>query len=261
MALKAFDAVVASPGTRYNPLFIHGPSGVGKTHFAHAIGNALKDAQPQLAIACVSANVFVEELISAMQEGAVERWRARYRAADVFILDDVQLISDKERTQEELFHLFNPLYERGCQIVLTCDRSPRELHGLADRLRSRFEGGLVVTLQSPDRALRRRLIARWLLESGHEPVPSLVNWLADREMASVRELGGMITRLSAVADLHAGPLTLELARRELDGVPAVVAPVSSLRLEKGKLDDFFMDHEKVVWEWPDLAGRLVEDLR
>jgi chromosomal replication initiator protein len=261
MALKAFDSVLANPGARYNPLFIYGPSGVGKTHFAHAIGNALKERQPQLAVACLSANVFVEELIGAMQEGAIERWRARYRAADVFILDDVQLISDKERTQEELFHLFNPLYERGCQIVLTCDRLPRDLSGLADRLRSRFEGGLVVALQPPDRALRQSLIARWLGERGHDPGAPLVNWLADREATNVRELAGIVTRLTAAADLHHTVLTLELARRELDGVATPAAPVSSMRLANGEVDDFFTDPEKMIWEWPDLSGRLVEDLR
>lgn len=260
LALKAFDAVVANPGERYNPLFMHGPSGVGKTHFAHALGNALRSGHPRLSVACVSANTFVEELISAMQEGTVERWRARYRAADVLILDDVQQLENKERTQEELFHLFNPLYERGCQIVLTCDCAPKELRGVADRLRSRFEGGLVVALQLPDRAMRQRLIARWLLESGHDPLQALVNWLADREVTSVRELSGTITRLSAAADLLGASLTLEIAKRELEGASAPT-PVPAMHAESGALDDFFLDAEKVVWEWPDLSGRLIEDLR
>lgn len=261
LSLKAFDAVVANPGERYNPLFVHGPSGVGKTHFAHALGNALRVGHPRLSVACVSANTFMEELIGAMQEGAVERWRARYRGADVLILDDVHLLENKERTQEELFHLFNPLYERGCQIVLTCDRAPRELHGVADRLRSRFEGGLVVSLQVPDRAMRQRLIARWLLESGHDPLQALVNWLTDREVSSVRELSGIVTRLTATADGVGLPLTLDMARRELDGAPSVPAPTQSPRAEPGIPDNFFHDSEKVMWEWPDLAGRLIEELR
>ena len=261
LALKAFDAVVANPGERYNPLFIHGPSGMGKTHFAHAIGNALRTGHPRLAIACVSAGTFVEELIAALQEGGVERWRARYRAADVFILDDVQHICDKERTQEELFHLFNPLYDRGCQIILTADRLPKEMHGLADRLRSRFEGGLMVALQAPDRALRQKLISRWLLEGGHDPLQSLVNWLCDREVGSVRELAGIITRLAAVADLKGTALTLEIARVELEGKQAAAAPLVTRRPEPGQIDDYFQDQEKVIWDWPDLSGRLVEELR
>ncbi|MDQ6612786.1 MAG: DnaA/Hda family protein [Gemmatimonadota bacterium] len=261
LALKAFDAVVANPGERYNPLFLHGPSGVGKTHIAHAMGNALRTGHPRLAVACLSAGTFVEELIAALQEGGVERWRARYRAADVLILDDVHLFSDKERTQEELFHLFNPLYDRGCQIVLTADRPPREMHGLADRLRSRFEGGLVVALQGPDRALRQRLISRWLLESGHDPLQSLVNWLADRDVTSVRELAGAVTQLTAHADLQCVPLTVELARSIMEGTPTAVAIVSEPVSELSHIDDFFQDTEKVLWDWPELSGRLIEELR
>jgi len=261
LALKAFDSVLEHPGQRYNPLFIHGGSGVGKTHLAHALGNAVRAAWPRKAVACLGASTFVEELVAAMQEGGVERWRARYRAADVFILDDVHALADKERTQEELFHLFNHLYERGSQIVLTSDRAPRAIIGLADRLRSRFEGGLVAALQAPDRALRERLAHRWLLEAGQEPEQGLVAFLADREAASVRELAGLITRLVAVADVAGRALTLEMAQREL-GVARTDLSVFSVRTQvPGLLDDFFLDREKVIWEWPDLGGRLIEEYR
>lgn len=261
LALKAFDAVLEHPGQRYNPLFLHGPSGVGKTHVAHALGNAMRAAWPRKAVACLSAPTFVEELVAAMQEGAVERWRARYRAADVFVLDDVQHLADKERTQEELFHLFNHLYERGSQIVLTSDRSPREMIGLADRLRSRFEGGLVATLQAPDRGLREKLVQRWLLEAGHEPAQGLVALLADRDASNVRELSGLMTRLLAVADLAGRPLTLDLAQREL-GIARSDVTVFAVRSPVvGALDDFFVDREKVMWEWPDVAGRMIEEYR
>jgi chromosomal replication initiation ATPase DnaA len=208
LALKAADAVIEHPGQRYNPLYLHGPSGTGKTHLAHAIAGALKAARPRSAVACVCASTFVEELVAAMQEGGVERWRARYRAAEVLVIDDLQLLADKERTQEELFHLFNTLHDRGAQIVLTSDRPPRELRGVADRLRSRFEGGLVVALQAPDRLLRERLVQRWLVESGHRDEASLVSYLADREATSAREVSGVITRLAAAADLLAVPLDL-----------------------------------------------------
>ncbi len=261
LTLKAFDAVLEHPGQRYNPLFVHGPSGVGKTHVAHALGNAVRAAWPRKAVACVSASGFVEELVGAMQEGAVERWRARYRSADVLILDDVHHLADKERTQEELFNLFNHLYDRGSQIVLTSDRAPRDIAGLADRLRSRFEGGLVATLQVPDRALRERLVHRWLLEAGHEPGQALVAVLADRDARSVREVVGLLTRLLAAADLAGGPLTLELAHREL-GIARTDTAVSTARSPgAGAIDDFFLDREKVIWDWPDLAGRLMEEYR
>ncbi len=260
LALKAFDAVLEQPGRRYNPLLLHGPSGTGKTHFAHALGNAVRAAWPDKAVACLSAAAFVEELVAAMQEGGIVRWRARFRAADVFVLDDVQHLGDKERTQDELFHLFNHLYDRGCQIVLTCDRPPREIVGLADRLRSRFEGGLVVALQAPDRALRERMVQRALLEAGQEPTQALVALLADREVQSIRELGGLMTRLLASAQLHDRPLTLDLARRELGmaaGTPAFVPRAPAF----DKVDDFFADREKSIWDWPDMAGRLIEDPR
>ena len=261
LALKAFDALIEHPGQRYNPLYLHGPSGVGKTHFANALGNAFNAAWPRKSVACLSASTFVEELIAAMQEGGVERWRARYRAADLLILDDVHQLADKERTQEELFHLFNHLYDRGSQIVLTSDRAPRDILGLADRLRSRFEGGLVTTLQAPDRALRERLAQRWLLESGHEPAQGLVALLADRDASSVRELSGLFTRLRAAADLAGKPLTLELAQRELGLTRNDVTLFASHTHAPGAIDDFFLDREKVIWEWPDMAGRLIEEYR
>jgi len=157
LAVKAIDSVIESPGTRYNPLFICGPTGSGKSHLAHALGNAMR---ARAAVACLSANAFVDELIAAMQEGGMERWRLRFRAADLFILDDVEVLAGKERTQEELFHLFNHLYERGSQIVLTSKYPPRELPELADRLRSRFEGGLVVALQSRERHRVEQLVER-----------------------------------------------------------------------------------------------------
>ncbi|MDQ8164034.1 MAG: DnaA/Hda family protein [Gemmatimonadota bacterium] len=160
LAVAAIDAVIAQPGVRYNPLFLHGPAGGGKSHLAHALGHALGHALQTAGaagshrgtVACLSAAAFVDELIAAMQDGTIDRWRARYRTADVLVLDDVEVLAGKERTQDELFHLFNQLYERGGQIVLTSRVAPRDLTGIADRLRSRFEGGLVVAV--PARAPR-----------------------------------------------------------------------------------------------------------
>ncbi|WP_439643773.1 DnaA/Hda family protein [Gemmatimonas sp.] len=153
LAVRAIDAVIENPGAGYNPLFLHGPAGSGKTHLAHAIGNAVKEQFPDKSVACMSARVFAEEYIAAMQEGGVERWRTRYRHADLCIIDDLQLLESKERTQEELFHVFNHFLGRNVQVVLTSTRAPKEMMGLADRLRSRFEGGLVVHL--PARARQR----------------------------------------------------------------------------------------------------------
>lgn len=160
LAVRSVDAVIEAPGSGYNPLFLFGPVGSGKTHLAHAIGNAVRQRWPGKAVACLTAQQFVEEYIAAMQENGVERWRFRYRHADVFILDDLEALEGKERTQDELFHLFNLLVGRGAQVVLTGTRAPREMMGLADRLRSRFEGGLVVMLPARARRPLEALAAR-----------------------------------------------------------------------------------------------------
>lgn len=155
LAVTAADEVVADPGRRYNPLFLHGPGGTGKTHLAHAIGNALVAAgEPPRRVAVVRGREFAEELIAALQEGTVSLWRARYRAVDALIVDDVQAVSGTERTQDELFHVFNALAGAGRQLVFVADRPPQALDGLEERLRSRFEGGLVTEVGAVNHADR-----------------------------------------------------------------------------------------------------------
>jgi chromosomal replication initiator protein len=259
MAVRAADAVVAEPGARYNPLFLAGPSGVGKTHLLNAIGNELARSGANVRVACVGAQLFMDELIVALQEGTIERFRARYRAADALLIDDVQFVGGKERTQEELFHVFNYFHSEGKQLVFVSDVPPKEIEGLEDRLRSRFEGGLVVELAAPDRALREKLFGRFLADA-HVPVtPELLAYLAERSAASVRELIGTVHRVCAAAESLHEPLTLPLARQVLEagGGPATAAPTSV----REAADVFFLDDEKLVWEWPDAAGRLVEEMR
>jgi chromosomal replication initiator protein len=254
LAVRAADAVIEEPGKRYNPLFLYGPSGVGKTHLANAIGNEIINTSGGAAVvACVSAQQFMDELIAAMQEGNVDRWRTRYRGADALVIDDVQFVADKERTQEELFHVFNALYGEGKQLVFASDRPPRELSGLEDRLRSRFEGGLVVEMQSPDRALREKLYAHYLSEVDTPERKELVAWLADRPATSVREVIGIVNRLVAAADIAAMPLLLAVAKTELEPVTAAGAP------EVRAANEYFLDDEKIVWHLPELGARLIED--
>jgi chromosomal replication initiator protein len=170
LAVHAADAVIAAPGTRYNPLLITGPSGVGKTHLVHAIGNAIAaSAGGAVTVACVHAQTLGGRAHPAIQQGTVERWRSRYRAAGALIVDDVQFLAGKERTQDEFFFVFNALTEAGKQIVLSSDRLPAEIPDLADRLRSRFEGGLTAEIQPPDRPLREKLAARFLTGLGGRP--------------------------------------------------------------------------------------------
>ena len=265
LAANAADAVVAEPGKRYNPLFVHGPSGTGKTHLANAIGNELIERSGgALSVSCVGAQTFVDELIAALQDGSVERWRARYRAADALIVDDVHFVAGKERTQDELFHVFNALHDAGKQIILTSDRQPKELGELESRLRSRFEGGLVVAVHPPDRALRAKLYARQLALAGVADGDGLVDLLAEQEVTSAREVIGLVNRLVAAADLAGAELTAGFARAELRGTartggqPVVAAPSPE---GAPQLDAFFLDGEKVVWDWPDVGGRAIEELR
>jgi chromosomal replication initiation ATPase DnaA len=262
LAVRAADDIVSEPGKRYSPLFIHGPSGVGKTHLLNAIGNELVDGSGGAsAVACISAQVFMDELIEALQDGTVERWRARYRSSDALLIDDVQFVAGKERTQEELFHVFNALHAEGKQLAFCSDRPPRELDGLEDRLRSRFEGGLVVEMQSPDRALREKLYARYLAATEHEPGPELLAYLAERPAASVREIIGTVNRLIAAADVAGAPLTLAVARNELDPELAGASRPSTPVAVRAAADTFFLDDEKVVWEWTDPATRMIEELK
>jgi chromosomal replication initiator protein DnaA len=262
LAVRAADDIVAEPGKRYSPLFIHGPSGVGKTHLLNAIGNELVDGSGgATAVACISAQVFMDELIEALQEGTVERWRARYRSADALLIDDVQFVAGKERTQDELFHVFNALHAEGKQLVFCSDRPPRDLDGLEDRLRSRFEGGLVVEMQSPDRALREKLYARYLAATEHEPGAELLSYLAERPAASVREIIGTVNRLVAAADVAGAPLTLAVARAELDPESSASARPSTPVAVRAAADTFFLDDEKVVWEWTDASTRMLEELK
>jgi chromosomal replication initiator protein len=260
LAVRAADAVVAEPGRKYNPLFIHGPSGVGKTHLAHAIGNEIAHLSGNaVCVACVSAPVFIDELIAALQDGSVDRWRARYRSADALILDDVHFLAGKERTQEELFHVFNTLHATDRQIVFTSDRPPKEMPELEERLRSRFEGGLVVAMEAPDRVLRRKLYARFFTQAGISPDAELLAYLADRHVANVRELLGMVNRLRAAADVAGTTVTLLLARGELEGAGS--APAAAPDGGSAVVDRYFLDNEKIVWDWPDVSGRVIEELR
>ena len=260
MAVRAADAVVVEPGHRYNPLFLLGPSGVGKTHLLNAIGNELAARLgPEGRIACVSSQAFIDELIASLQDGTIERFRARYRSADALLMDDVQFVAGKERTQDELFHVFNHFHAAGKQLVFASDTPPKAMQGLEDRLRSRFEGGLVAEMLLPDRPLRNRLFARFLSDARLEAPAELLTFLADRPAASVREIIGTVQRLRAAIETRGVALTTTFARQILE--PSGLTPTSAPRAIRQAADTFFLDDEKIVWEWPDVAGRLVEEMR
>jgi len=262
LAVHAADAVIAQPGTRYNPLLITGPSGVGKTHLVHAIGNAVAArSDGSVAVACVHAQALVDELIAAIQQGTVERWRARYRAAGALVIDDIQFLAGKERTQDEFFFVFNALIEDGKQIILSSDRVPSEIPDLAARLRSRFEGGLIAEIQPPDRPLREKLAARFLAGLGRAAPPELLDVICDPVVRSVRELIGVVNRLAAAAEAVGVALDATFARQELGLGAAASATIAPPAAAASAGDRTFLDRERVVWEWADLGGRLIEELR
>jgi chromosomal replication initiator protein DnaA len=277
LAVHAVDSVIEEPGAKYNPLFVHGGAGVGKTHLLNALGNELLAMSGgSLRVACVNARDFVDELIEALGERKIEQWRARYRVVDVLMLDDVQACVGKERTQEELFHLFNGLYSLGRQMVFSADRAPAAMDGLDDRLRSRFAGGLVVEIQPPDDELRRKLFARGLAAAGIQYDAELVDYLASWSTAGAAELRAMVDRLVEGARAAGAPLDAALARRMLEGESALpqAAPAArarsaatssgsmvAIRANGEAYDAIFLDREKVVWDWPDIAGRAIEELR
>ncbi|HUQ83386.1 MAG TPA: DnaA/Hda family protein [Gemmatimonadaceae bacterium] len=257
LALRAAEAVIEMPGARYNPLFVHGGTGVGKTHIVHAVGNALRrKANGSGPVACVSGSQFVDELIAALQGGTVDRWRARYRAAGALIVDDVHALAGKERSQDELFHLFNALHSAGRQVVLASDRPPSEIGELEARLRSRFDGGLVVAIQPPDRALREALYTRMLIDRAPGAEPGVAALLAELPVSGAAEVESVVERVVHAAGSYGGQVTLSLVRRELNaGGGATPTSVPAIA------DRSFLDAEKIVMEWPELDGRVIEELR
>ena len=217
LALRAAQDAIDAPGARYNPWFVHGGPGVGKTHVVHAVGNALRrNASLTGPVACVSGSQFVDELIAALQGGTVDRWRARYRSASVLIIDDVHALAGKERSQEEMFHLFNALHSAGRQVVLASDRPPSEIGELEARLRSRFDGGLVVAIQPPDRTLREALYSRILVDRAPGAEPGVAGLLAELPVSGASEVEAVVDRVAQAARASGGHVTLSLVRRELN---------------------------------------------
>jgi chromosomal replication initiator protein len=254
--------VLNQPGQQYNPLVIIGGSGVGKTHLLNALGNGLAAASGSL-VACLQAQDFVDDLIKAIERDRVAWWRARFRRITALLLDDVHLLAGKDRTQEELFWLYNLLAENGRQMVFTSAVPPEELQTLEPRLRTRLEGGLVVELPAPDREVREAIVSRVLTEKLGEAEPELARYLAARPVETVRALLGLVQRVLAAADAAQERPSTGLARQLLEGSPAGPARRSTGARTSGLLSPTgnLRSREKMVWDWPDIADRLIEDPR
>jgi chromosomal replication initiator protein len=205
--------VANDPGNSYNPLFVYSGVGLGKTHLLHAIGSAALRSCPR--VTYVTAEQFTNEFISAIREGRSEDFRDKYRTADVLLLDDIQFIAGKEQTQEGLFHTFNALHNANSQIVISCDRPPKSLTLLEDRLRSRFEWGLIVDMQPPDLETRIAILQTKAADQKTEVPPEVLDIIARRIQKNIRELEGALNRVLAYARLIKEPLTTELATQAL----------------------------------------------
>jgi chromosomal replication initiator protein len=211
LAHGAALAVAEAPSEAYNPLFLHGPPGLGKTHLLAAIANYLRDNAPGLSVRYTTAESFTNEFVAALKSAGNDAFKARYRDIDVLLIDDVQFLEGKPATEEEFFHTFNALYESGSQLVLSADRIPSELSTLASRLRDRFEWGLTVAVEPPNLATRLTVLRRLVEEAGLEIDDSgALTELANRIDANIRQLHGALTRVVAHASLMARPLSTEL---------------------------------------------------
>ncbi|NLT36058.1 MAG: chromosomal replication initiator protein DnaA [Gaiellales bacterium] len=219
-AQAAALAAAESPGTAYNPLFIYGGVGLGKTHLLQAIGHYVLRNSPELRVRFLTIELFTNDFINSLRDEKIEGFKRRYRENDVLLIDDVQFLERKEQTQEEFFHTFNSLYEAGKQIVLTCDRHPKALKTLEDRLVSRFSMGLITDIQAPDLETRIAILRKRVQHDGLTVTDDeVLTLIATRVPANVRELEGCLTRVAAFASFTGRPVDLALARDVLKDIP------------------------------------------
>jgi chromosomal replication initiator protein DnaA len=263
IAVRAALMAVEHPALKYNPLVVIGPSGTGKTHLLHAIGNGLV-RQEGAVVACLSTQEFVDDLISAIDRDRVGWWRSRYRRITAFILDDIQLLGSKDRTQEEFFWLFNHLLEEGRQMVFSSTLPLAELTDVEPRLISRLEGGLVVHLPPPEREVRLAVLERLLREHAGQVDPELAEYLAGRTVDSIRTMQGVFQRvLNAAETRHEAP-SAALARELLEGVTPRAPRRSGGHRVSGVVSlpsGSVKSREKMIWDWPEAGDRIIEDAR
>jgi len=264
IAVRAAHGVVEEPATKYNPFVIVAVSGLGKTHLLQAIANKLA-AKEGAVVACLGAQDFTQELIEAIERDRVAVWRARYRRVTALCIDDIHLLQGKDRTQEELFWLFDQLLGQHRQLLFSSAVPVRDLTGLEERLRSRLEGGLVVTLGAPERELRLGVVERALHERLGTSDPELAAYLAGRPAESLRAVLGLVQRLLGASEAQSVAPSAGLAREVLEGPLAGAERKSgATRRSSGIVvttSGGVKSAEKMVWDWPDLADRLMEDLR
>ncbi len=249
LAHSAALAVAEAPSEAYNPLFLHGSPGLGKTHLLGAIANYLERHVPELNVLYTNAEAFTAEFVTALRENGTEEFKRRHRQIDVLLIDDIQFIAGKAKTEEEFFHTFNTLHEAGAQIVISADRTPSDISTLADRLSDRFEWGLTVELDAPNLATRLTVLRHLVAEAGLEiPDQEALTLLARRVESNLRQLRGALTRTIAEASLHAAPITADLVGSILPGATPGAAAVTPELIRETTADHFSLSVE-------DLTGR------
>ncbi|HEU4753755.1 MAG TPA: chromosomal replication initiator protein DnaA, partial [Armatimonadota bacterium] len=247
-AHAAATAVAESPGREYNPLFIYGGVGLGKTHLLQAIGHALRAKNPRTRVAYVSGETFTSHFVTSLRERREEEFRRSYRSIDIWLVDDIQFIADKAGTKEEFFHTFNELYLTNRQIVLAADRPPRELRLMEDRLRTRLESGLMMEITPPELETRMAILQKRAELEGAEVPPDVVYQIACTVTANVRILEAALIRMLALASLGRCPITAELAARALGAFvqEGGLASISFLAIQKAVCDHFKITEQELT---------------
>ena len=221
LGLAAAKQVADNPGGAYNPLFIYGGVGLGKTHLMHAVGNALVDRNPNAKVVYLHSERFVADMVKALQLNAINDFKRFYRSVDALLIDDIQFFAGKERSQEEFFHTFNALLEGGQQIILTCDRYPKEINGVEERLKSRFGWGLTVAVEPPELETRVAILMKKAEQANMDLPPEAAFFIAQRIRSNVRELEGALKRVVANAHFTGRPIDVELVREALKDLLAL----------------------------------------
>jgi chromosomal replication initiator protein len=241
-------AVAEAPAQAYNPLFIYGGTGLGKTHLLQAVAQYVHEHTSDLTVRYVTSETFMNDFINSLRDKRIEGFKQRYRTYDVLLIDDVQFFEHKERIQEEFFHTFNSLYEAGRQIVMSSDRPPREISTLEERLRSRFEWGLITDVQPPDLETRIAILRKKVKTDGiHIPDHEVLTFIAGRISTNIRELEGALTRVVAFSSLTGRPMTVDLAQDVLKDVfpQGEAAQVSIKRIQETVSERFGLSLEEL----------------
>ena len=215
-AQAAAKGVSEAPGLKFNPFFIYGGVGLGKTHLMHAIGNQILENNPSAKILYITSETFTNQLVNALKDQTTENFREKYRSIDALLIDDIQFIAGKKSTQEEFFHTFNALYESGKQIILTCDRPPKELELLEERLKSRFEWGLLADISNPDYETRLAILRQKADLDNILINDDILTLIATNVDSNIRALEGILKKLIAKASLTNSPITIEMAQNAID---------------------------------------------